>query len=108
MIIGVSHQLPSHNFIIFRLLTVLPFVGIVAPVVLSDITYGGVAQLVEQTAHIRSVRGPSPFAARCNASLSHVLTGYGEGEAFFVNNLVGNILSLSLLQRCAKADNLPI
>lgn len=27
-------------------------------------TYGGVAQLVEQTAHIRSVRGPSPFAAK--------------------------------------------
>ncbi len=74
-------RLHALHFLYGRLLTVSHFVGIVAPVVFDDANYGGVAQLVEQTAHIRSVRGPSPFAAIKRFSFPR-LNRYGVREAF--------------------------
>ena len=56
--------------------------GIVAPVVFCDTLLGGVAQMVEQTAHIRSVRGPSPFAAILHFSCQRP-NGYGVRGVFF-------------------------
>ena len=73
--------LHTYHILYWKLLTVSPFIGIVAPVVFNDTSYGGVAQLVEQTAHIRSVRGPSPFAAIERFSFPR-LNRYGVREAF--------------------------
>lgn len=68
-----------------RALTGFWFIGIVAPVVrLYD--DGGVAQVVEQAAHIRSVRGPSPFAAMVSVSPFHVLTDTGWEKCFFLSH----------------------
>ena len=61
--------------------------GIVAPVVFCDTLLGGVAQMVEQTAHIRSVRGPSPFAAILHFSCQRP-NGYGVRGVFFLAQLI--------------------
>ena len=45
--------------------------------------HGGIAQLVEQTAHIRSVIGPSPIAATIQSSSCSSISEKKAGELEF-------------------------